>query len=214
MQHCLFSSGRLAQLVERLPYKQNVGGSIPSAPTKFSFFYLFILKFCVEYLYNYFKNKYLMRNPYQRKATSSVQKNTAQATDQYKAFIEKIVSDAKVFALYDEGWALCATPTGQQAVAVWHSKSLAQLLVKDNWSRFDVQEVNFISFIEQMIPFIQQNDTLLSINLTPEGQNILVSGRKFLLDIKSYLYQLYIAQPELFRDQTRIPLPRKIRIHP
>ena len=25
--------GRLAQLVERLPYKQNVGGSIPSAPT-------------------------------------------------------------------------------------------------------------------------------------------------------------------------------------
>ena len=32
----LFScSGRLAQLVERLPYKQNVGGSIPSAPTIF-----------------------------------------------------------------------------------------------------------------------------------------------------------------------------------
>ncbi len=30
---CLFQSGRLAQLVERLPYKQNVGGSIPSAPT-------------------------------------------------------------------------------------------------------------------------------------------------------------------------------------
>ena len=29
------SQGRLAQLVERLPYKQNVGGSIPSAPTIF-----------------------------------------------------------------------------------------------------------------------------------------------------------------------------------
>lgn len=26
--------GRLAQLGERLPYKQNVGGSIPSAPTR------------------------------------------------------------------------------------------------------------------------------------------------------------------------------------
>ena len=25
--------GRLAQMVERLPYTQNVGGSIPSAPT-------------------------------------------------------------------------------------------------------------------------------------------------------------------------------------
>jgi cyanate lyase len=34
----LFYSGRLAQLVERLPYKQNVGGSIPSAPTIFSLY--------------------------------------------------------------------------------------------------------------------------------------------------------------------------------
>ena len=31
------SQGRLAQLVERLPYKQNVGGSIPSAPTIFPY---------------------------------------------------------------------------------------------------------------------------------------------------------------------------------
>ena len=40
---CLFQSGRLAQLVERLPYKQNVGGSIPSAPTITSIQYLAIL---------------------------------------------------------------------------------------------------------------------------------------------------------------------------
>ena len=35
-------SGRLAQLVERLPYKQNVGGSIPSAPTIISDIYFLI----------------------------------------------------------------------------------------------------------------------------------------------------------------------------
>ena len=28
------TNGRLAQLGERLPYKQDVGGSIPSSPTK------------------------------------------------------------------------------------------------------------------------------------------------------------------------------------
>ena len=33
-------SGRLAQLVERLPYKQVVGGSIPSAPTSFNVGYM------------------------------------------------------------------------------------------------------------------------------------------------------------------------------
>jgi len=41
--------GRLAQLVERLPYTQNVGGSSPSAPTMpldFLSCMLFIYLFC------------------------------------------------------------------------------------------------------------------------------------------------------------------------
>ncbi|MBP2546693.1 hypothetical protein J2769_003947 [Acinetobacter guillouiae] len=64
-----------------------------------------------------------------------------------------------------------------------------------------------------MIPFIKQNNTAISINLTPEGRNILVSTNKFLLDIKNYLYQMYTTQPELFQNNKRLPLPRKIRLH-
>ena len=154
-----------------------------------------------------------MRNPYQRKAASSTQKNSVQTLDQYKHFVEMVVSQTKVFVLYDDGWALCASPTGQQSLAVWQSKNLAQLLIKDNWSRYAVQEVELIVFIEQMIPFIKQNNTAISINLTPEGRNILVSTNKFLLDIKNYLYQMYTTQPELFQNNKRLPLPRKIRLH-
>ena len=113
----------------------------------------------------------------------------------------------------DDGWALCSTPTGQQSLAVWHSKSLAQLLIKDNWSRYTLQEIDLIPFLDEMIPFIAKNNTLLSINLTPEGQNVLVSGHKFLIDMKNYLYQLYTTQPELFRNNINLPLPRKVRIN-
>lgn len=154
-----------------------------------------------------------MRNPYQRKAASSTQKGPVQAIDQYKSFVETIVSQTKLYALYDDGWALCSTPTGQQSLAVWQSKSLAQLLIKDNWSRYTLQEIDLIPFLDEMIPFIAKNNTLLSINLTPEGQNVLVSGHKFLIDIKNYLYQLYTTQPELFRNNVNLPLPRKIRIN-
>lgn len=154
-----------------------------------------------------------MRNPYQRKAASSTQKGSVQAIDQYKSFVETIVSQTKLYALYDDGWALCSTPTGQQSLAVWQSKSLAQLLIKDNWSRYTLQEIDLIPFLDEMIPFIAKNNTLLSINLTPEGQNVLVSGHKFLIDIKNYLYQLYTTQPELFRNNINLPLPRKIRIN-
>lgn len=153
-----------------------------------------------------------MRNPYQRKSASNIQKATLLPEEQYKNFIETIVNQAKVYALYHEGWALCATPTGQQAFAVWQGKSLTQLLIKDNWARYSVKEIDLVAFIGQVIPFIIENNTLLSINLTPEGQNILVSGNKFLIEIKKYLYYLYLSQPELF-ENNRLPLPRKIRIH-
>ncbi|WP_111860800.1 DUF2750 domain-containing protein [Acinetobacter sp. CFCC 10889] len=153
-----------------------------------------------------------MRNPYQRKSASSTQKSSLSADEQYLHFIETIITQTKVYALYDEGWALCSTPTGQQAFAVWQSRSLTQLLIKDNWARYSVQEIDLVAFIEQVIPFIIENNTLLSINLTPEGQNILVSGAKFLVDMKKYLYALYLEKPELFQNN-RLPLPRKIRIH-
>ena len=154
----------------------------------------------------------VMRNPYQRKsALNATQKNNS-ATDQYRIFIENIVQQGKVYALYQDGWALCATPSGQQTLAVWQSKSLAQLLQKGNWENYQVEEIALIQFVEKMIPFIRENDKILSINLTPEGQNVLVSGDKFLIDLKKYLYHVQLTTPNIFKSGS-VPLPRKIRLH-
>ncbi len=50
------------------------------------------------------------------------------------------------------------------------------------------------------------------MDLTPEGQNVLVAPEKLLLDIKNYLYQIYVQKPELFKDE-KLPLPRNIRLN-
>jgi len=50
------------------------------------------------------------------------------------------------------------------------------------------------------------------LDLTPEGQNILVAPEKLLLDLKNYLYQVYMQKPELFQDM-KLPLPRHIRLN-
>src|SRR5690606_16203952 len=153
-----------------------------------------------------------MRNPYQRKAAS---KNLNSAYDPkyaYNQYIEAIVANAGIFALYQDGWALCATPTGQRAFASWQSKGLARLLIKDNWANYQVQEISLKDFVEKVIPFLRQEKTILSLDLTPEGQNILVAPEKLLLDIKNYLYQIYIQKPELFKNLD-LPLPRQIRLH-
>lgn len=153
-----------------------------------------------------------MKNPYQPKAVSHTVPIVDATLGQYNQFIERIVHQAKVFALYQDGWALCATPNGQQTLAIWQSKSLAQLLQRGVWEHYQIQEIPLIPFIEKMIPFVRKQEKKLSINLTPLGQNILVSGDKFLLDLKIYLYQLYSMNPQYFQNGD-IPLPRRVRLH-
>ncbi len=153
-----------------------------------------------------------MRNPYQRKAASQNQTAHHNPQDIYKQFIEMIVAQGGLIALYKEGWALCATPTGQKAFAVWKNKNLAKLLIKDNWANYEIQNINLKDFIEKVIPFLREQNTAVSLDLTPEGQNILVAPEKLLLDLKNYLYQVYVQKPEIFKEM-EIPLPRNIRLH-
>ena len=74
--------------------------------------------------------------------------------------------------------------TGQRAFATWQSKGLARLLIKDNWANYQIQEISLKDFVEKVIPFLRQESTIVSLDLTPEGQNILVAPEKLLLDLK------------------------------
>lgn len=158
--------------------------------------------------------KQFMRNPYQRKAASKSQTTISNSSskDAYRQFIQNIILQREVIALYHDGWALCSTPSGQHALSVWQNKGLAKLLIKDNWAQYNIQEVSLKDFIEKMIPFLKENNTILSLDLTPEGNNLLVTPDTLLLDIKNFLYQIYLQHPDIF-EELKLPLPRDIRIH-
>jgi hypothetical protein len=153
-----------------------------------------------------------MKNPYQRKTVSKNQQKTYSVLENYQQFIQNIIAQRMIIALYHEGWALCATPSGQQAFPAWQSGSLARLLIKDQWENYKIHEITLKDLIGKVLPYLRVNDTHLSLDLTPEGQNILVRPEKFLLDLKNYLYQLYLQQPEVFREM-QLPAPRSIRLH-
>ncbi len=48
-----------------------------------------------------------MRNPYQRKAASKNQNTAYDPLEIYRLFMETIVHQGHVIALYQDGWALC-----------------------------------------------------------------------------------------------------------
>ena len=153
-----------------------------------------------------------MKNPYQRKAASKNQSSNIHPQESYKAFIESMLQNNGIYALYQDGFALCATPTGQKALAIWRHINLAKLVVKDNWANYQPMHLSFRDFIEKVLPHLNEEQTMVSLDLSPEGQNMLISPEKMLLDIKNYLYQVYLQRPEIF-EQLNIPLPRQIRLH-
>ena len=151
-----------------------------------------------------------MRNPYQRHL--STHSASVEPKALYKQFIETFVFKGHVIGLYDDGWALCATPSGQQALAIWQTKSLAKLLQKGSWQTYQLQEISLLMLVQNLIPCLREQNTLLSLNLTAEGQNLLVKPESFLLDIKNFLYEIYLQKPEVFAD-LKLPLPRSIRLN-
>lgn len=153
-----------------------------------------------------------MKNPYQRKAAAKSGTHPYNPQDIYRQFIEHMVTSAGVVALYQDGWALCSTPTGQRAFAIWRNSGLARLVIKDNWANYEPQFIGLKDFVEKVIPFLRSESTTVSLDLTPEGQNILISPEKLLIDLKNYLYQVYTQKPELFKDSD-LPLPRHIRLN-
>ena len=155
-----------------------------------------------------------MKNPYQRKTASSSKTTISNSSpkDAYRQFIQNIIIQRQVVALYHDGWALCSTPSGKQALSIWQNKGLAKLLIKDNWANYHVEEVPLMMLIEKLIPFLKENNTMLSLDLTPEGNNLLVTPETFLMDIKNFLYQIYIQRPDVFAE-LKLPLPRDIRLH-
>ena len=58
--------------------------------------------------------------------------------------------------------------------------------MKDNWAGYEIQSIGLSDLVEKVIPFLRSEKTTVSMNLSPEGQNVLVAPEKLLLDIKNY----------------------------
>jgi hypothetical protein len=54
----------------------------------------------------------------------------------------------QVIGLYHEGWALCSTPTGQHAFAIWQNKNLAKLLQKIIGQNYEIQEISLSTLVK------------------------------------------------------------------
>ena len=124
-----------------------------------------------------------MRNPYQRKAAIKSQNTAYDPLQVYKNFIEAIVAQGGTLPR-GLGF-MCHADRTACFRDLAKKQGLARLLIKDNWANYQIQEITLKDFVEKVIPFLRQESTIVSLDLTPEGQNILVAPEKLLLDLKT-----------------------------
>lgn len=155
-----------------------------------------------------------MRNPYQsRRTQNSSVANLDTSLERYRYFIKNIVATKKVWGLYHEGWAIGATSQGRNALPLWADKSYAKLCQTQTWLKYQPTAISLENFIFKMLPYAANEKVLLSIMMTPEGQSVFLEPDKVLLDLKSFLYEVFTKAPHFFEQNLDVPLPRNIRIN-
>lgn len=75
---------------------------------------------------------------------------------------------------------------GQQSLVVSSHQNLANLLINDDWVNYKIQKVSLSIFIEKIIPYLKEAKYILSLNLSPDGQNIQLSPEKNVVRFKIY----------------------------
>lgn len=155
-----------------------------------------------------------MRNPYnsRRASTNNQAINLDSSLERYKKFITSIVKNQQVWGLYTDGWAIGATSQGRNVLPLWSEKTYAQFCKTDSWEDYEATSMTLESFIFKLLPFVSKQNYLLSLMMTPDGKSVFIEPDKVLSDIKSFLYDIYVQQPDFFKNNPGVPLPRKIRL--
>lgn len=154
-----------------------------------------------------------MKNPYRSRRTSTTTVQLDSSVERYRYFIKTIVTTQQVWGLYFDGWAIGATSQGKNALPLWSEKSFAQLCQSGSWVQYEPTAMNLDNFIFNMLPYTIKENVLLSIMMTPEGQSVFLEPKKVLMDLKTYLYDIYNLSPSFFEQHPHVPLPRKIRLN-
>ena len=154
-----------------------------------------------------------MKNPYRARRSSQSSTPLDSSVDRYRHFIKMIVTTQNVWGLYADGWAVGATSQGQNALPLWSERSLAQLCQSGTWAQHEPTALSLENFIFRMLPYTTKEKVLLSIMMTPDGKSVFLEPQKVLMDIKTYLYDIYNQYPAFFTENPTVPLPRKIRLN-
>lgn len=96
--------------------------------------------------------------------------------NRYEYFIQKIIENNEVIALYNEGWAVQGDNHNHFYFPLWSDEIFAAEFATDNWSKYKATKISLNQFIEEYIPKYVEKEIKFSIFPTFTHRSMIIEG--------------------------------------
>lgn len=90
----------------------------------------------------------------------------------YNHFIKKVVGWGKVWALYDDGWALSETDSGESVFPLWPEREYAELCATAEWESYKPAPIELDDLLSNLIPTLRDKGILPGVFFTLDGGSV------------------------------------------
>lgn len=105
----------------------------------------------------------------------------------YSHFIKKVVGWKKVWALYDDGWAMSETDKGELIFPLWPEKEYAELCISGEWSNYKPEIIELDELLDSLIQTLRERNVLPGVFFTLDGGSLNVTADVLENDLRDEL---------------------------
>lgn len=106
--------------------------------------------------------------------------------ERYEHFVKQVADWEQAFGLSKNGWALAARGADEHRVfPLWPSGEYAKACAKDKWEGFEPTPISLNDLMEELLPKLQRDGTLVGVFYTPDGKGVIRQPADLAEDLRS-----------------------------
>lgn len=109
------------------------------------------------------------------------------APKRYSYFIKKVIGWRRLWALYDDGWAMSESDVGDPIFPLWPEKEYAELCISGEWANYEPKPIELNEVLDSMIPMLRERGILPGVFFTMEAGSVNSSVDQLESDLREEL---------------------------
>ena len=109
------------------------------------------------------------------------------APKRYSHFVKKVVGWKKVWALFDDGWAMSETDKGEPVFPLWPEKEYAELCISGEWENYKPVAIELDELLDSLIPMLREREIFPGVFFIPTRGSVDVTLDTLENDLKEEL---------------------------